>query len=324
MTITRRHTFGLLASVLIGPGRAFAQSFPTRVIKIVVPYPAGGPTDALARLVAQEMGAVLGQNAIVENVGGGAGAIGARQVAKAEADGHTLVLSTNQTHATNYVLLRDPGYEAKDFAAVAGLADLQHVLVVKNELPARSVAELIAQAKANPGKLNYGSTGNGSASHLAMELFKVKTGTDLVHVPFRGAAPMAQELVAGRIDAAFATLPSVLGQIQANTMRALAVASAIRAPQLPEVPLLREQGVQGGEADAWIGLWAPAATPPAILDKLSQTVTTVLAKPDVREAATKLGIAVNVRAPKAFDAFVQEEIRKWAEVVKTANVKMEG
>lgn len=152
----------------------------------------------------------------------------------------------------------------------------------------------------------------------------MKTGTELVHVPFRGAAPMAQELVAGRIDAAFATLPSVLGQIHSGNMRALAVASAIRAPQLPEVSLLREAGVQGGEADAWIGLWAPAGTPGPVLDKLSQAVTTALAKRELRDAATKLGIAVNVRDPKAFDQFVQDEIRKWADVVKAANVKMEG
>src|SRR5215211_5921845 len=285
--------------------------------------PAGRPVDALARVLTPELGA-LGQSAIVENVGGGAGAIGARQVAKVDPDGHTLVLSTNQTHATNYILLKDPGYEAKDFAAVAGLAVLQQVLVVKNDLAVRSVAELVAHARANPGKLNYGSTGNGSASHLAMELFKVKTATDLVHVPFRGAAPMAQELVAGRIDAAFATLPSVLGQVQAGTMRALAVASAIRAPQLPDVPLLSEQGVQGGEADAWIGLWAPAGTPAAVLARLSQAVTAALARPELREGATKLGIAVNVGDAASFDRFVADEIKKWGEVVKAANVKIEG
>jgi tripartite-type tricarboxylate transporter receptor subunit TctC len=323
MTLTRRQTLSVLAGAALLPGRAFAQGFPTRPIRIVVTYPPGGPVDALARLLTPEL-AALGQNAVVENVGGGAGAIGARQVARAEADGHTLVLSTNQTHATNYVLLKDPGYEPKDFAAVAGLADLQHLLVVRNELPLKSVAELVALAKASPGKLNYGSTGNGSASHLAMELFKVKTGTDLVHVPFRGAAPMTQELVAGRVDAAFATLPSVLGQVQAGAMRALAVASAMRAPQLPEVPLLSEEGVQGGEADAWIGLWAPAATPPAVIEKLSQAVMAALSKPQLREAATKLGIAVNLRDPKAFDRFVADEIKKWAEVVKAANVKTEG
>jgi tripartite-type tricarboxylate transporter receptor subunit TctC len=323
MMITRRYAF-LLAGAALLPAEALAQGFLSRFIKIVVPYPAGGPTDALARIVAQELSATLGQNVIVENIGGGAGAIGTRQVAKSEPDGHTWVLSTNQTHATNYILLKDPGYEAKDFSAVAGLADLQHVLVVKNDLPVRSVAELVAQAKAQPGKLNYGSTGNGSASHLAMELFKVKTGTDLVHVPFRGAAPMARELVAGRIDAAFATLPSVLGQIQGGTMRALAIASTIRAPQLPDVPLLAEHGIAGGEADAWIGLWAPAATPPAALQKLSQAVKAALAKPELREAATKLGIVVNVRDPKAFDRFVADEIKKWGEVVKAANVKVEG
>src|SRR4051794_10201326 len=323
MTITRRRTLGLLAGAALAPAGALAQGFPTRVIRIVVPYPAGGPVDALARLLVPELGA-LGQNAIVENVGGGAGAIGARQVAKAEPDGHTLVLSTNQTHATNYILLKDPGYEAKDFAAVAGLADLQHVLVVRNDLAVRSVAELVAHAKANPGKLNYGSTGNGSASHPAMELFKAKTATDLVHVPFRGAAPMAQELVAGRIDAAFATLPSVLGQVQAGTMRALAVASAIRAPQLPEVPLLSEEGVQGGEADAWIGLWAPARTPEPVLDQLYKAVEAMFSKAQVQEAVTKLGIALHLRDRKAFARFVEDEIRRWGEVVKAAGVKMEG
>ena len=323
MTVTRRNTLALIGAALASKG-ALAQAFPARTIKIVVPYPAGGPTDALARIVAQELGTALGGSAIVENAGGGAGAIGSRQVARAEPDGHTLVLSTNQTHATNYVLLKDPGYEAKDFAAVAGLADLQHVLVVRNDLPAKSVRELVAHAKANPGKLNYGSTGNGSASHLAMELFKVKTGTDLVHVPFRGAAPMAQELVAGRIDVAFATLPSVLGQISGGNMRALALASGARAPQLPSVPLLREEGVEGSEADAWVGLWAPAATPPAVIDKLSSAVLAALKKPEVVDAATKLGMAVNLRDPKAFDAFVADEIRKWAAVVKAANVKVEG
>jgi tripartite-type tricarboxylate transporter receptor subunit TctC len=157
-----------------------------------------------------------------------------------------------------------------------------------------------------------------------MELFKVKTGTDLVHVPFRGAAPMAQELVAGRIDVAFATLPSVLGQISGGNMRALALASGTRAPQLPSVPLLRHEGVEGGEADAWVGLWAPAATPPAVIDKLSSAVLAALKKPEVVDAATKLGMAVNLRDPKALDAFVADEIRKWAAVVKAANVKVEG
>jgi tripartite-type tricarboxylate transporter receptor subunit TctC len=324
MTFSRRTTLGFLAAAALSPTGALAQAFPTRTIRIVVPYPAGGPTDALARIVAQELGAALGGSAVVDNIGGGAGAIGSRQVARAEPDGHTLVLSTNQTHATNYVLLKDPGYEAKDFTAIAGLADLQHVLVVRNELPAKSVRELIALAKASPGKLNYGSTGNGSASHLAMELFKVKTGTDLVHVPFRGAAPMAQELVAGRVDLAFATLPSVLGQITGGSMRALALASGARAPQLASVPLLRDEGVEGGEADAWVGLWAPAATPRPIIDKLSTAVLAAFKKPEVADGATKLGMAVNLRDPKGFDAFVADEIKKWAEVVKAANVKAEG
>lgn len=195
--------------------------------------------------------------------------------------------------------------------------------MVRKDLPAASVSELIALAKKEPGKLNYGSTGAGSASHLAMELFKAKTGTDMVHVAFRGAAPMATEIIAGRIDLAFSTLPSVLGQIEGGTMRALAIASDSRAPQLPNVPLLKEQGVSGGEADAWLALFAPAKTPPAVLDVLSKAVMTAVAKPDVAANITKQGMVVNVRAPAAFRAYQVAEVKKWAEVVQIAKVSTE-
>ncbi|MBM3601116.1 MAG: tripartite tricarboxylate transporter substrate binding protein [Alphaproteobacteria bacterium] len=324
MLITRRAAIVLAAASLVGSGSVAAQPYPGRPVRIVVPYPPGGPVDVLARIIAQELSGTLGQNFYVENKPGASGALGTRDVARSPADGYSLVLGTNQTHATNASLLKEPGYDpVRDFVSVAGLADLQHVLTVRNDLGVTSLAELIALAKREPGKLNYGSTGNGSASHLAMELFKSITGTQMQHVAFRGAAPLVQEIVAGRIDLSFVTLPSVLGQIQAGQAKALAIASPMRAPQLPEVRLLREQGVANGEADAWVALFAPAATPPDIIARLTGAVTAALAKPEVAANALKQGFVLNVRAPAQFGPFVAAEVAKWAEVVKLANVKAE-
>jgi tripartite-type tricarboxylate transporter receptor subunit TctC len=321
--LTRRAMLAGAAAATL-PVPAQAQSFPSQAIHMLVPYPPAGPTDAFARIVAQELQAANGWTVVVENKPGASGAVGTREVARAEPDGHVIVLGTNQTHATNGILLKEPGYDpVADFAPIAGLADLQHALIVRKDLPAKTVPELVALAKKDPGKLNYGSTGAGSASHLAMELFKVKTGTDMVHVAFRGAAPMSTEIVAGRIDLAFSTLPSVLGLIQGGEMRAIAIASDNRAPQLPEVPLLKDQGVSRGEADAWLALFAPAKTPTAIVDVLSKAVMAVLARPEVAANAARQGMLVNVRAPAAFRAYQESEVKKWAEVVRIAQVKTE-
>jgi tripartite-type tricarboxylate transporter receptor subunit TctC len=301
---------------------AHAQEFPSKTVRIVVPYPPGGPTDALARIIANEIQGDLGQTVIVENKPGGAGSIGTRSVAKGESDGHLIVLGNNQTHANNKFLIKDADYDPqKDFAPIAGLGDLQHILVVRNDLPAKSVSELIEFAKKNPGKMNYGSTGIGSGSHLAMELFKSRTGTDMTHIPYTGAGPMAQEVMAGRIDLAFATLPSVLGQIKGGTMRALAVASTGRAPQLPDVPTLAEQGLKDSEADSWLALFAPAAAPEAARKKLTNAVTAALAKPTVAEGVVKLGFALKVRDPAAFAAYHADELKKWEAVIKAAKVE---
>lgn len=327
-TITRRSALATVAAAAIAPRSAVSQTlapaFPARQIRIVVPYPAGGPTDALARIVARELQSALGQAAIVENKPGASGAIGTREVARSGADGHTLVLGTNQTHVTNAWLLREPGYDAaKDFVPVIGLADLQHALVVRKSLAFSNVADLITMARNAPDKLNYGSTGLGSGSHLTMELFQARTGIRMTHVPFRGAAPMVLELVAGRIDCAFATLPSVLGQIQGSELIALALASNQRAPQLPDLGLLKDRGVKDSEGDAWLALFAPANTPGPVVERLGQAIAAAMSKPDVRDAATKLGIAVNVRDGGAFAAYLQSETRKWADVVRLAAVKPE-
>lgn len=322
MRLTRRHFAASVAAAFAWPHAVRAQAFPSKQIRLVVPYPPGGPTDALARIVAAEMQADLGQSVIVENKAGASGSIGTRDVAKAEADGHTIVLGNNQTHVTNAFLLKEPGYDPiKDFVAVAGLADLQHALVVRKDLGVANVTELVTLAKKNPGKFNYGSTGLGSGSHLTMELFRNRTGIEAQHVPFRGAAPMALEIVAGRIDLAFATLPSVLGQIQSGDMKAVAIASHVRAPQVPDVPLLKEQGVKDSEGDSWLALFAPAAAPAANIERLTKSALAALAKPDVRANAIKQGIAVNVRDGKAFAVYHAEEMTKWASVIKAAGVQ---
>ncbi|MDX2201123.1 MAG: tripartite tricarboxylate transporter substrate-binding protein [Hyphomicrobiaceae bacterium] len=322
--LTRRTFLALAGAAPLAIGGAAAADFPSKTIRIVVPYPAGGSVDALARILAQEMQAAKGWTVVVENKAGASGAVGTREVARAEPDGHTLVLGTNQTHATNAFLMKEPGYDpVADFAPVAGLADLQHALVVPKASKAASVAELIAAAKAAPGTLNYGSTGNGSASHLAMELFKSKAGIDMQHVPFRGAAPLSLELVAGRIDAAFVTLPSVVSLVQAGDVKALAIASPSKARQLPAVPLLSQAGIAGGEADAWIALFAPARTPAAAMAALEAAAAGAMGKPAIVELATAQGIAVNVRPGAAFKAFQREEIARWAAVARSVKLAPE-
>lgn len=303
---------------------AWAQSFPSRTLTIIVPYPAGGPVDIVARLLASSMGNDLGQTIAVDNRGGGAGAIGTLAVARAEPDGHTMVLGTNQTHATNQSLIKNIPYDGvKDFAPVAGIADIPHVLVTRKSLAAGNVGDLLTLAKAQPGKLSYGSTGNGSASHLAAELFKTRSGTEIVHIPFRGAAPMTTELLSGRLDLAFATLPSVIAQIEFGELRALAVASQKRVARLPNVPTLAEAGVPGVEFDAWFALFAPAKTPPAIVDRLYKSAAFALAQPAVATALATQGMTISVRTPADIAAWLPGEVAKWAAVIKAANVTVD-
>jgi tripartite-type tricarboxylate transporter receptor subunit TctC len=322
MSLTRRLALALTAGAALFATGATAQEFPTRIIRMVVPYPAGGPTDAIARIVAEDMGRTLGQNVVVENVAGASGAVGTRQVAKAEPDGYTIVFGNNQTHGNNMFLLTNPGYDAvKDFAPLAGVGAFEHLFVVPKDSPARSVPDLVAIAKKDPGKLNYGSTGLGSGSHLATELFMVRTGIKMTHVPFRGAAPLVQELMGGRIDVSNSTLPSVLGQVQSGDIRAIGLASAQRTAVLPDVPTLREQGITGADAESWAAFFAPAGTQKPVLDKLSTTILAGLKKPEVRDRIAKLGFSLNLRDPDAFKPYLAQEIQTWADIIKTAGIK---
>ncbi len=335
MTISRRLALGLPALGLLAGGALFAtaaaaqtagpEGFPNRVIKVVVPYPAGGPTDAIARFVAEEMGKVLGQNAIVENIAGASGAAGTRQVARAEPDGYTIVFGNNQTHGNNMFLMKEPGYDAvKDFYPLAGAGAFEHVFVVPNSLPVKSIPDLIALAKADPGKLNYGSTGLGSGSHLSTELFLTRAGIRMTHVPYRGAAPLVQDLVTGRVDVSNSTLPSVLGQIQGGQIRAIGIASPARNAGLPDVPTLREQGIADADAESWAGFFAPVGTPQPVLDRLSREIIASLGKPAVRDAIVKLGFTVNVRDPAAFRPYHAAEQATWSGIIKAAGIPMQG
>ena len=321
--LTRRTVLAAFAGLIVAP-RARAQDFPSRAVTIVVPYPAGGPVDAVARLIARTAATDLKQSILVDNRGGGAGVIGAVAVARAEPDGHTLVLGTNQTHATNQSLLRNCPYDAvKDFAPVAGIADIPHVLVARKTLRMSNVADLIKSAKVMPDNFYYGSTGVGSASHLAAELFKTRAGVDIRHVPFRGAAPLLTELLAGRIDVSFATLPSVIAQIEAGTLDALAVASAKRAARLPQVATLAELGIAGVEADAWFAMFAPAKTPATAVARLYAAISAALAKDDAKMALATQGMTLALRPPAEVAAWLPGEISKWAGVIKAANVSVD-
>jgi tripartite-type tricarboxylate transporter receptor subunit TctC len=246
-------------------------------------------------------------------------------LARGPADGTVLIATTNQTHATNISLLPNGGgYDpVKDFAPIALLADLQHILVVKNDLAVNSVADLLALAKKDPGKINCGSTGQGSASHLTLELFKAKAGVNITHVPYKGSAPLLQDLLGGHVDCSFATTPTVLGQIQAGKLRAIAVASPKRSPHLPELPTIAEAGVKGVEADAWLGFFAPAGVPEAGLKRYRELVLDVMKSEEVRATFFKQGMAPNVKNDKDFAAFLQDDIKRWADVIKTADVKPE-
>jgi tripartite-type tricarboxylate transporter receptor subunit TctC len=222
-------------------------------------------------------------------------------------------------------LLKEPGYDAvKDFAPLAGIGAFEHVFVVKKDLAAKSINDLVELAKKDPGKLNYGSTGLGSGSHLATELFMTRTGIKMQHVPFRGAAPLVQELMGGRIDVSNSTLPSVLGQVQSGDIRAIAIASPQRNSTLPEVATLREQGITNADAESWTAFFAPAATPQPVLDRLSREILAAVEKPAVREAISKTGFTLKPRDPAAFRPYHAAEMTTWAEIIKAAGVKPEG
>jgi tripartite-type tricarboxylate transporter receptor subunit TctC len=317
-------------AVLIASGAAMmstvsrAEDYPSHPVKIVVPYPAGGSNDIIARILARKLSEKTGQQFFVENRAGAGGNIGAEAVAKAGADGYTLLVTAPPPLTTNVALYKSlPFAPATAFAPVALLATVPIVLMVHPSLAVKNVQELVALAKAKPGMLNFGSSGIGSTNHLAGELLKHMTGIDIVHVPYKGAAPAMNDLIAGHIPMMFDNMPAVLPQVQGGSVRAIAVAGATRSSALPDVPTVAEQGVPGFEAFAWFGLVAPARTPAAVLEKLQGEVASILATPDMKARLTELGAAPGSVAGDAFRKFLADDTAKWSELIRISGATME-
>ena len=314
----------LAITLAFGSNDAVAQAFPTKPVKLVVPFPAGGSVDAVARALADKLTQMWGQSVVVDNRPGAGGNIGADYVAKSAPDGYTVVMGALSTHAVNPSLYPKMPYDAaKDFVPITLVAITPNVLVINPALPVNSVKELIAYAKANPGKLSFGSGSNGSAGHLAGELFKVDTGTDMVHVPFKGAAPATQSLLAGDTQLMFDNLANAMAQVKAGKLKALAVTTAKRSNLAPELPTMAEAGVPGFDISTWFGLMAPAGTPPGVIAKWNADVTRILSSPDMRERLAAQGAEAAPTTPAEFSAFIASELPKYARIVKASGAKVD-
>jgi tripartite-type tricarboxylate transporter receptor subunit TctC len=315
---------GIAAIAIAAPAGAQTLAYPTKPVRLVVPFPPGGATDIIARAVAQKLSETWGQSVVVDNRPGAGGNIGTELVAKAAPDGYTLEMGTVGTHAINASLYaKIPFDNVKDFAPIILVAGVPNVLEVTPSLPVNSVQELIAYAKANPGKLNFASSGNGTSIHLSGELFKVMTGVQMTHVPYKGSAPALQDLMGGQVQLMFDNLPPSLPQIKAGKLRALAVTSATRAPALPDVPTVAESGLPGFEASSWFGLVAPAGTPPAIIAKINAEVAAWLASPEGKEKLSSIGANAAGGSPEDFARHINAETAKWAKVVKESGAKVD-
>lgn len=309
---------GILAAVT--STTAFAQSYPEHPVRLVVPFPAGGTTDILARLLATELSRKWGQSVVVENKPGASGTLFSEQLARTPADGYTLMLTATH-HVINPSLYKTLRYDTrKDFTPIAEVASVPNVLVVNPAFPATNVQQLIRYAKANPGKVSFGSSGTGGANHLSGELFKYMAGVEMLHVPYKGAAPALNDLLGGQIPVMFDSVPGVLQHIKAGKLRALAVTSPVRSPALPNVPTMDEAGVKGFEATAWFGLYAPGNMAPALTAKLSTDVLAALGTPTIKEQFALQGAEPGRKTQPQFAKFVDAELDKWAKVIQVAHV----
>jgi tripartite-type tricarboxylate transporter receptor subunit TctC len=307
----------------LAPGLARGQAYPSKPVRLIVPYSAGGGADTTARLIAPKLQEALGQTIVVENKPGAGGMIGDEIVAKAAPDGHTLLIGAF-AHAVNPSLFpkmpfRTPG----DFAPVSLLVTVPELMVITPSHPAKTVAELVALAKAQPGKLSYASSGNGSAQHLAAELFKMRTGTDIQHVPYKGGALAVADVAAGHVPFYFGNMSAALPQARGGRVRPLAVTSAARSPAAPEVPTLAEAGVPDCEISEWNALIAPAGTPPAVIARLHMEIARIMRLEEIKAKFADLGADAIGSTPDELAAFLRAEMTKWAEVVKAANIKVE-
>lgn len=301
-----------------------AAAFPKQPVSLVVPFPAGGPTDAMARLLAQKLSERLGQQVVIDNRAGAGGGIAAELVARAPADGHTLFFGTTGTMAINPSLYKKLRYDpVKDFAPVSLMATTMNVLVVNPEVPAKNLAELVQLAKSRPGDLAYGSAGNGSSNHLSGELFKSIAGVQLNHVPYRGSAPALVDLLGGRIAMMFDTVAVQTQNIAAGKVRALAVTGPKRSPLLPEVPTAQEAGLKGFDVTIWFGVLAPAGTPAPVVERLNREIVAVMATDEMRKRMQADGAEAKTTTPAEFAALIKQDTAKWTPVVKTSGATLD-
>lgn len=320
----RRCLFTLILVALACAAPPALAEYPDKPVKIIVPYPPGGTTDILARVIAQRLSERLKQSFIVENRGGASGAIGTQAVAKSAADGYTLCMGTIGTHGINTALFKNLAYDAvKDFAPITIVGITPNVLTVHPSVPAKNLPELLALARAKPGTLNFGSTSQGGSPHMAGELFRTMANIDIAHIPYKGAGPMLVDLVGGQIQMGFDNMPSSIGHIRSGKLRAIAVTTTKRWPGAPEIPTMAESGLPGYEVSAWFGLLAPAGTPAPVVDLLYRNIADVLKQPDMVKQLFELGAEPGGNAPDAFARYIAADVEKWIRVVAATGVKVD-
>lgn len=329
MNRSRRHIAvtlakaSLIAAAATAGTLAFAQGpgYPTKPIVLLVPTAPGGTTDIAARMLAEPLGKALGQAVVADNRGGASGAIAAVQLKRAEPDGYTLMMQYSGYHVITPHLTKSAQWDQKDLLPVANVLSAPQVIVVREGLPVKTLAELIAYAKANPGKLSYASSGNGSLQHVTGAMLEQQAGIKMVHIPYKGTGPALQDLVGGQVDVTFGTPPPFVPFIQSGRIRALAVTGATRLSSMPTVPTAAEAGLPKLDATSWFGVFAPAHTPQPVIDKLTGEISKILASPEFQKKAADLGATADYMDPKRFAEYVKAELGRWEQVVKAANIQ---
>jgi tripartite-type tricarboxylate transporter receptor subunit TctC len=318
MTIVRMLAATIL---LLSPAAAWAEDFPIKPIKLIVPFPPGGPNDIIARVVGQRMSEIAHQPVVIDNRSGQAGVLGTDAVAKSTPDGYTIGIVSSSALVISPTMEK-VGYDVqKDFAPITLVATVPEMLVVASNVPARRMSELVALAKSQPGKLNFASAGTGGITHLAGELFKLTAKIDIVHVPYRGAAPAINDLLGQQVQMAFLDLPVILPHIKAGTLRGIALGAPTRASTAPDIPTTAEVGMPDILIENWYGMMAPAATPPAVVAALNKVATQAMADPSVKEKLADQGLTLEPQTPDEFRALIKVETRKWAKVIKDAGIE---
>ena len=313
----------LVATVLATPLALLAQAFPARPISLVVPNPPGGLVDTSARLVGDSLAKVIGQSVVIENKPGGSGNLAYQMVARGAKDGYTLLVSYSGYHIANPILMDKLPWDLKDLTPVGLVTVATNVIAVHPSVPANNLREFIAYAKANPDKLNYASQGNGSVSHIGTEIFKMQTGAHMTHVPYKGSGQAIADVLAGQVQVFITTPPSVMQHVQAGKLKALAVTGKSRHPGMPQVPTVGEAGLSNFELESWVAIYAPAGTPPAVLQKLSGDLKRAMELPETRQRADAAGIEVRYLPPAETARVLERETADWAKAIKAANIRMD-